>query len=450
MASELLIIGAGPKAMAISAKATALNCNEYSVPDITIFEKNSCGGNWTGNNGYTDGSLRIGTPPDKDVGYPYPKGFSQEVTKHMAANFSWKSFLRSGEAEMRLSEWVDRGRPHPTHNMWASYLRWVNSNTYPSLINAEVEKIKVVNNEEPKWRLEYTDEDEERIKKDGDALVITGPGKPREIQPKIDHPRLFDGKNYWENRDVFKSISNNKSASIGVIGGGETAASIIVDLINTFENTPPSILVFNTRGTIFSRGEGYFENRLFSDPDKEGWTSLTLSDRKEIIERADRSVFSNDALNTIDKATNVYHISAKITDVEIENRYATEKRYLLGEYGNSQESMKFRVDYIINATGFNPWSFLELFDEEIRKELSSKQEKEDAKKEIDRDLSIPSKFLQKKSSGTKPSLHAPMLAGLAQGPGFPNLSCLGRVADRILNEYVKKPDTVAERTLSEA
>jgi mycobactin lysine-N-oxygenase len=31
-----------------------------------------------------------------------------------------------------------------------------------------------------------------------------------------------------------------------------------------------------------------------------------------------------------------------------------------------------------------------------------------------------------------PALHLPVLAGLAQGPGFPNLSCLGLLADRVL------------------
>jgi mycobactin lysine-N-oxygenase len=28
------------------------------------------------------------------------------------------------------------------------------------------------------------------------------------------------------------------------------------------------------------------------------------------------------------------------------------------------------------------------------------------------------------------------MAGLAQGPGFPNLSCLGLLADRVLRRYV--------------
>jgi mycobactin lysine-N-oxygenase len=35
-----------------------------------------------------------------------------------------------------------------------------------------------------------------------------------------------------------------------------------------------------------------------------------------------------------------------------------------------------------------------------------------------------------------PPLHLPLVAGLAQGPGFPNLSCLGLLSDRILRRYV--------------
>jgi mycobactin lysine-N-oxygenase len=46
---------------------------------------------------------------------------------------------------------------------------------------------------------------------------------------------------------------------------------------------------------------------------------------------------------------------------------------------------------------------------------------------IDADLSV---------SGLTPPLHLPVMAGLAQGPGFPNLSCLGLLSDRILRRHV--------------
>jgi mycobactin lysine-N-oxygenase len=35
-----------------------------------------------------------------------------------------------------------------------------------------------------------------------------------------------------------------------------------------------------------------------------------------------------------------------------------------------------------------------------------------------------------------PALHLPVLAGPAQGPGFSNLSCLGLLADRVLQPYL--------------
>jgi mycobactin lysine-N-oxygenase len=38
-------------------------------------------------------------------------------------------------------------------------------------------------------------------------------------------------------------------------------------------------------------------------------------------------------------------------------------------------------------------------------------------------------------TGLSPRLHLPVLAGVAQGPGFPNLSCLGLLADRVLGPY---------------
>ena len=40
-------------------------------------------------------------------------------------------------------------------------------------------------------------------------------------------------------------------------------------------------------------------------------------------------------------------------------------------------------------------------------------------------------------SGLHPRLHLPVLAGVAQGPGFPNLSCLGLLADRVLGAYAR-------------
>jgi mycobactin lysine-N-oxygenase len=46
---------------------------------------------------------------------------------------------------------------------------------------------------------------------------------------------------------------------------------------------------------------------------------------------------------------------------------------------------------------------------------------------IDSDLSV---------QGMRPYLHLPMLAGIMQGPGFANLSCLGRLSDRLVTSFM--------------
>jgi len=54
--------------------------------------------------------------------------------------------------------------------------------------------------------------------------------------------------------------------------------------------------------TLFTRGESYFENALFSDPT--GWTSLTMEERRDALARTDRGVFSarvQDALLSDDR-----------------------------------------------------------------------------------------------------------------------------------------------------
>ena len=48
-----------------------------------------------------------------------------------------------------------------------------------------------------------------------------------------------------------------------MIGGGETAASMLNEL---FRHRVSTITVISPQVTLFTRGEGFFENTLFSDP----------------------------------------------------------------------------------------------------------------------------------------------------------------------------------------
>src|SRR5438309_5868762 len=118
----LAVLGSGPKGIAIAAKARALTAAGLPAPRVILIEPGPVAGTWTGDQGYTSGLLPLGTPPEKDVGYPYPESWGAEsaaVTDAMMA-YSWPRNLISHGA---YADWVDRGRLRPTHREWAAYLR---------------------------------------------------------------------------------------------------------------------------------------------------------------------------------------------------------------------------------------------------------------------------------------------------------------------------------------
>ena len=118
------MVGAGPKGIAIAAKSRALAAAGLPAPRVVLVDRGEVAGNWSGRQGYTSGLLPLGTPPEKDVGYPYAASWgdaSAEVVAAMAG-YSWhRHLIRHGA----YSDWVDRGRIRPTHRQWSAYLREV-------------------------------------------------------------------------------------------------------------------------------------------------------------------------------------------------------------------------------------------------------------------------------------------------------------------------------------
>jgi mycobactin lysine-N-oxygenase len=260
----------------------------------------------------------------------------------------------------------------------------------------------------------------------GDGIVITGPGPARTVggQP-AKHPRVFDGKTFWQRIADFENVPLNEEP-IGIIGSGETAASVIVALARILRNPVP-IVVVNRQGAIFSRGEGFWENHLYTDPEE--WTLLSRQERAEIIHRTDRGVFSQGAMTFINQLRNVIHRRMTDATIEIANDHELEieGRPVLVDGGK----VRIPVFYAIVATGFDPWWFVKRFsDVTLQALMTHSDQREVLLGNIGPDLAFANDRVP------TPKLHVPMLAGLAQGPGFPNLSCLGHVADRILSSYV--------------
>jgi len=435
----LLVVGAGPKAIAIAAKRHMLAKLGYPAARVCIVDRQGVAANWSGKAGYTDGDQFLGTRPEKDVGFPYistcwgDKARSHAVAKEML-HISWHSYLIE---QMRYSNWIDRGRTRPTHAEWAQYIQWVADRVQPELCIADVTRI-ARSADQRRWELTCQPTAEGTpLTLVGDGLVMTGPGTPLSVpgQPK-EHPRVMNGATFWRHIDEFAQLRSQvrKPLNIGVIGTGETAAAVVVALANELRGSA-YIEVISPYGVMYSRDEGFEENRFFSDPDGKlanlygdhkhaaNWLLLSESDRREFVRRTDRGVFSLKAMGEISKAENVRSVLGKVrrihaseTMVRVENEYD-------GTINHDE------YDYVVVARGFDALWFRHLFDADTHERMAGVTQSFDVRaieRAIAQDLSL---------SGFTPKLHLPMLAGIAQGPGFPNLSCLGLLADRILAAY---------------
>jgi mycobactin lysine-N-oxygenase len=404
----LAVIGAGPKGIAIAAKARALAAAGLSAPRVVLIDRGVVAGNWTGRQGYTSGLLPLGTPSEKDIGFPYADSWgaaSPAVTAAMT-DYSWQRHLI---AHGTYADWVDRGRLRPTHRQWSSYLREVANKAKAEIIAGEAVGLEA---DGERWRLSL--EPKQTIWADG--VVFTGPGPPITVagQPQK-HPRVFDGRSYWL---AEPALPARVAQSVCVIGSGETAASVVISLL-TKSHRRSTIDVLTSRGVLYSRGESYEENRYYSDPGD--WPGLAESHRREFLERTDRGVFSQQAEAVLNASRGFRTLAGRAVAIE-----AGEQQVVVSiEYGGERDRVAY--DLVVVAIGFDTHWFSRLLGGEARRRLQSGLAGAELERRIELDLSV---------AGLSPPIHLPLAAGLAQGPGFPNLSCLGLLSDRILRRYV--------------
>jgi mycobactin lysine-N-oxygenase len=298
----IIVVGAGPKALAIVAKRHVLKELGWNVPRVIVVEKDEVAANWSGKFGFTDGRQSLGTPPHKDIGFPYDSicwdGYDERVNAAMFSMSFQSHLVTRGD----YAKWVDRGRPAPVHGEWAGYLRWVGHQVDVSPTIARVERIA---REASHWVVQCEGKAEALR---GEGLVLTGPG-PATYPLAPRHTDVMDGLTFWNKVDSFR----NFKGVVAIIGGGETAASIAVSLVQTVDASAV-IHIFTSHASIYSRGESFFENQRYTDP--HDWTDLSHDDREEFIERTDRGVFSVHANSVLNQAENVRPKVGRVARVE--------------------------------------------------------------------------------------------------------------------------------------
>ncbi len=412
MTQKLAIIGAGTKAVAVAAKAAELRAMGVDAPEVIAVERTAIGANWQAAGGWTDGAHRLGTGPEKDIGFPYQSALvprrNAELDERMMRH-SWQSYL---VATGQFAEWVDRGRPAPPHRRWSQYLQWVAERVGMSVTLGEVTEIGSQQGDTGAgWELKTH---ESTVA--ADALMITGPGQAeRSILPG--NPRVLSIAQFWHRAAAQELIAADR---VAVIGGGETAGTMLDEL---FRHRVSTITVISPQVTLFTRGEGFFENTLYSDPTH--WDGLTPAEKRDAMNRTDRGVFSVRVQEALLADDRIRHLRGRVA-----HAVARDERIRLTlqtERGGERLETVHGFDLVIDGSGANAMWFQPLLRQEaldmLELGLGAPLTGDRLQEAIGHDLAV---------DDVEPKLFLPGLAGLTQGPGFPNLSCLGRLSDRVL------------------
>jgi mycobactin lysine-N-oxygenase len=421
MTARLAVIGAGAKAVAIAAKAEALREIGAEAPEIVALERADIAANWQSCGGWTDGLHRLGTSPEKDVGFPYRSvlapGRNAELNEAMMRR-SWQSYL---VATNQFAEWIDRGRPAPSHRRWAEYLRWVATGVALPVIRDEVRRIAVADGQ---WVV-----DTAQSSVVADAVVVTGPGQPERSLLR-GNPRVWSIAEFWRHAAAQGRITAER---VAVIGGGETAATMLDEL---FRHRVSAITVISPQVTLFTRGESFFENKLFSDPTD--WHTLPLSERRDALARTDRGVFSGQVQQALLADDRIRHLRGRVAHAV--DRGDGIRLTLWSTRSGERLDTVHGFDLVVDGSGADPLWFVDVLSQDARDlvelRLGGPLTAARLEESIGHDLAI---------KGVFPKLFLPNLAALTQGPGFPNLSCLGLLSDRILGSDLGAPDVHTTR-----
>ena len=429
---KIAVIGAGPKAAALAAKAEALRSAGLGDVRITIFEHQAIGANWTGEYGYTDGEQELCTLAEKDVAFPDKSLYGRDVNLRMA-EFSWANYLRH-TSPSAYHEWVDDGRRPEPHGTFAEYLAWVIAKTNVRVIPEKVVELVAIGS---KWGIvtDYSRQTSQAHRLEPyDAVVVTGPGEPNESlkvdeEPGLTLPagRIFNGKDFWQRLPEVQALIaqlqlDPDKGPIVVAGSGGTGAAVLAWLVANGAKKL-TLQLISEMASIYTRLDSPFENRLFSDESL--WPALTKPKQDEFFDRTNRGVVWDKVTAVLAAAKKNLQYAYGRADTKLMTAANGFQVKVTGTHGPLWLSPALFVD----ATGFNRWWFLDL----LRSSVPSGKPPSAWEEDVGYNLQ-----LQSGPWSTLPPLHAPMCAK-RQGPGFGSLMVLGAMSDRILEKYVRVP-----------
>lgn len=417
---SLAIVGGGPKAAALCAKAACLRTVGIEI-DVVVFERREPGSSWSGEHGFTDGMQALCTPIERDLGFPYEGTFGKAVDAVMVADFSWTAHaVREGS----FADWVDRGRRRPSHGDFARYVASAIERSGAILVLGDVQALR--HSPASGWTVGFQEPSGGRPDAlDGfNGVIVTGSGPPihRLTRPAASN-RLFDGASFWSLREGAKAIAEaTPEEPILIIGSGGTTAAIAAWLVKAGVQNP--IQIIGSQASMFARTDSAFENRTFSN--EETWQRLSGEDRRAFTERLTRGAVWATVIDTIADAPQVSYLPGRGTAIAFEDDDEPAGPLLVSHIASAPGSRPVDVSacLVIEATGFDGWWFTDLLTPALKSRLET--DRVGLEESMRPDLSLDIR---------PPGLHAPTVSQFVH-PGYASLMSLGAMADAILKPYV--------------
>lgn len=446
-AANLAVIGAGPKAVAIAARIAAIHVWRAANPTqaaavrpppvLHIFERSArAGAHWYGgDDGYTDGLQEICSSVEFDLVYPQRSLLGTTLD---LAPFAWRTYI----AALGLSVTT------PTHRQFAEYVAWAleaavaaSTGGIEVHLNTAVTKLR---RDGDRWAIEAQVAPEQRLDPSlrFDGVVVTSPGPAQRrfhVDPSV-APKVTDAQTYWSRHRAEIQARVAAGYRVAVVGAGGAAAAICVDVLSTITSAMPDpggIVLVAPQPTLFTRGETSFETQILTDAD--AWADLSRDARRQVADHLLSGVVFRRVLERLEGLSYLpaFFVGRAIAAV------AQGSAIGLWCLAVNERTTLIEADWIIDASGFDALWFLKLLEEPaptIARGLKVPMLAERIDAHLRLELSactFDDPDLIETLIPIVPALHVPFLAGGSRPPGRASLLQLGRVADEILQPYLR-------------
>ncbi|BFM50684.1 SidA/IucD/PvdA family monooxygenase [Marinomonas sp. THO17] len=196
------------------------------------------------------------------------------------------TFVNYLHAHNRLNAFINLGSQHPSRLEFNDYLTWV-AQHFSDLVHYEqkvidIQPIEDDNGEVAKVRVTATNQYGEKTVRVAKNLILGmgGAAKLPEQFKGLEHANVLHSSGYKMWRDThLRTLPSD--AKLAVVGAGQSAAEIFVDLCNQFEQG--EVHMINRRFALHPADDSHFVNEIFNPEFTDHIYSCKESERQSIL-----------------------------------------------------------------------------------------------------------------------------------------------------------------------